>query len=179
VDAGGEPLLDERARDALADLRGWRRREHDDEVGHGKAGGRSHTPAIGVYFSTEILYCLLGMAAAERGSRSRRALAPTRRPGRTRRIVRVLILFVSAIIVVDAIAGDQGLLAMLRARRQSAELAAAIERQRAENERLREDVRRLTEDPAAIEEVARRELGLIRPGEKVFIIKDLTNPSTP
>ena len=27
--------------------------------------------------------------------------------------------------------------------------------------------------PAAIEEVARRELGLIKPGEKVFIIKDL------
>ena len=37
----------------------------------------------------------------------------------------------------------------------------------------REQVRRLTEDPSAIEEIARRELGLIRPGERVFIIKDL------
>ena len=37
---------------------------------------------------------------------------------------------------------------------------------------------RLTEDPAAIEEVARRELGLIRPGEKVFIIKDLSPADT-
>jgi cell division protein FtsB len=119
------------------------------------------------------------MASGERGSRPRRRLAPVKQPGRTRRIVRVLLLFVSAVIVVDAIVGDQGLLAMLRARRESAELAAAIERQRTENERLRDEVRRLTEDPAAIEEVARRELGLIRPGEKVFIIKDRTPPSAP
>ena len=48
-----------------------------------------------------------------------------------------------------------------------------IASQKAENARLREEVRRLTEDPAAIEEVARRELGLIRPGEKLFIIKDV------
>ena len=67
---------------------------------------------------------------------------------------------------------------MLRARRQAEELAATIARQRAENARLREEVRRLNEDPAAIEEIARRELGLIRPGEKVFIIKDLSPADT-
>jgi cell division protein FtsB len=94
-------------------------------------------------------------------------------PGGTRRIVRVLLLLVASVIVVDALVGEQGLLAMRRARRQSEELAAAIARQRADNARLREEVRRLTEDPDAIEEVARRELGLIKPGEKVFIIKDL------
>ena len=49
-------------------------------------------------------------------------------------------------------------------------------RQRAENARLREEVRRLEEDPAAIEEIARRDLGLIRPGEKLFIVKDLPAP---
>ena len=92
---------------------------------------------------------------------------------RTRRIVQLLLIFVGVIIVVDALVGDQGLLVMLRARRQHDELAAAIAGQKAENARLREEARRLTEDPAAIEEVARRELGLIRRGEKVFIIKDL------
>jgi cell division protein FtsB len=86
----------------------------------------------------------------------------------------VLLLVVAGVIVVDALVGEQGLLAMRRARRQADELAAAIAKQRAENARLRDEVRRLTEDPAAIEEVARRELGLIRPGEKLFIIKDLT-----
>jgi cell division protein FtsB len=47
-----------------------------------------------------------------------------------------------------------------------------VARQRVENARLREEARRLREDPDAIEEIARRELGLIRRGEKVFIIKD-------
>lgn len=76
----------------------------------------------------------------------------------------------------DALVGDRGLLAMLDARRQHSELAATIARQRAENARLREQARRLREDPSAIEEIARRDLGLIRPGEKVFIVKDLTSP---
>jgi cell division protein FtsB len=101
-----------------------------------------------------------------------------KRPDRTRRIVQMLLLFIAAVIVVDALVGEQGLFAMLRARRQAEELAATIARKRAENARLREEVKRLTDDPAAIEEVARRELGLIRPGEKVFIIKDLSPADT-
>jgi len=91
-------------------------------------------------------------------------------------IVHVLLLFVAVIIVVDALVGDRGFLAMLRARRESDQLAATIANQRADNARLREEARRLREDPSAIEEVARRELGLIRPGELVFIVKDITTP---
>ena len=91
----------------------------------------------------------------------------------------MLLLLVTAVIVIDALVGDRGLLAMARARREYDELTATIARQRAENARLREGIRRLTEDPDAIEEVARRELGLIRPGEKVFIIRDLTSPPKP
>ena len=43
---------------------------------------------------------------------------------------------------------------------------------------LREEARRLHEDPAAIEEIARRELGLMSPGEKLFIIKDIDPPAS-
>jgi cell division protein FtsB len=93
--------------------------------------------------------------------------------------VHALLLCLAAVIMVDAIVGERGLLAMLRARTHYAEVAAALERQRAENTRLREEVRRLTDDPATIEEIARRELGLIRPGEKVFILRDLPSPSRP
>jgi cell division protein FtsB len=85
-------------------------------------------------------------------------------------------LFVAAVVIVDALVGDRGLLAMLRARHGYDQLAATIARQRAENARLREEVRRLREDPGAIEEIARRDLGLIRPGEKVFIVKDVPAP---
>jgi cell division protein FtsB len=42
---------------------------------------------------------------------------------------------------------------------------------------LREDARRLREDPAAIEEIARRELGLMSPGEKLFIIRNVEPPA--
>jgi cell division protein FtsB len=89
----------------------------------------------------------------------------------------LLLIFVAAVIVVDGVVGDRGLLAMRRARQQYDGLTATIARQRADNARLREEARRLREDPKAIEEVARRELGLIKPGEKVFVLKDVSPAS--
>jgi len=105
-------------------------------------------------------------------ARQRRALQQQRQSGRTRWIVHLLLMIIASAIVVDALVGERGLVAMLRARQEHDQLSASIARQRAENGRLRETVRRLHEDPAAIEEIARRELGLIRPGERVFIVKD-------
>jgi cell division protein FtsB len=84
----------------------------------------------------------------------------------------------SCVLVVDALVGDQGLMATIRARKQYDELAADLARLKAENAGLREDARRLREDPAAIEELARRELGLMSPGEKLFIIKDIDPPAS-
>ena len=81
--------------------------------------------------------------------------------------------------IVDAVVGERGLLAMLRARQQYQAASDALDRQRAENARLRERIDRLKNDPAAIEELARGELGLMRPGEKVFIVKDLKPSSAP
>ena len=88
--------------------------------------------------------------------------------------MRILLFVFTAAAAADALVGDRGLVAMFRARREHEQLEAAIARQRVENARLREEVRRLLHDPATIEEVARRELGLIRPGETVFIVKELT-----
>jgi cell division protein FtsB len=102
----------------------------------------------------------------------RRTPKPKRSSGRSRRIVYWVLLFVASVIVVDALVGDRGLVAMLRARQDYDELSASITRQRTENARLRDMVRRLRDDPGTIEEIARRELGLIRPGERVFIVKD-------
>lgn len=84
----------------------------------------------------------------------------------------VLLGFIG-IIVLDSLVGDRGLMATLKARREYHELTDSIARQRAENTRLADQARRLKEDPRTIEEVARRELGLIKPGEKVFIVKDV------
>lgn len=93
-----------------------------------------------------------------------------------RRALPALFVSLGAVVVVDAVVGDKGLVAMLKARRQYRALEQALDQAKSENTRLREDARRLREDPAAIEELARRELGLIRLGEKLFIIKDIQAP---
>jgi len=56
-------------------------------------------------------------------------------------------------------------------------LEGALAAEKAENDRRREEARRLLEDPSAIEDLARRELGLIKPGEKLFILKDVPPPA--
>ncbi|MGE0394103.1 MAG: septum formation initiator family protein [Vicinamibacterales bacterium] len=94
-----------------------------------------------------------------------------------KRALPALVTLVAAAVVVDAVVGDKGLMAMLKARRQYRALEQALTQATTENARLREEARRLREDPAAIEEIARRELGLIRPGEKLFIIRDVPGPS--
>ncbi len=88
------------------------------------------------------------------------------------RTLNVVLGFVTFVLVVDALFGNRGLLETMRARRQYAELAADLGRKRQENERLRSDIHRLLEDPTAIESVAREELGLMRDGEVVFIVRD-------
>ena len=92
---------------------------------------------------------------------------------RGRRAVQYLLVFVGCVLVLDALVGEKGLLEMLKKRQEYRALEQGLTDLRNENARLREDARRLQEDATAIEDVARRELGLIKPGEKLFIIKDV------
>lgn len=85
----------------------------------------------------------------------------------------------SLVLMVNAVVGENGYLATLRARREYDSLMAAVATLQNENHRLRDDVHRLKTDSAALEEAARRELGLIRPGETLVIIKDARPSSTP
>ncbi|MDE3155246.1 MAG: septum formation initiator family protein [Acidobacteriota bacterium] len=100
------------------------------------------------------------------------------RPGRNRRYVNLALLFVISVIAMEGLIGNRGFLAMLQARRQYDQLEETIAREKAENARLAEEARLLREDPATIEDVARRELGLMMPGEKVFIVKDVPAPDS-
>lgn len=110
-------------------------------------------------------------------SRPNPSQALQRAQRRGRRLLAGLFFFVVCVLVVDALVGDQGLMATFRARKQYDDLAAELARVRSENAVLREEARRLREDPAAIEEIARRELGLMSPGEKLFIIRDIDPPA--
>jgi cell division protein FtsB len=76
------------------------------------------------------------------------------------------------VLLADALVGERGLVATSRARRVSGELSERVEQMRRENRRLRTEAQRLREDPVAIESLAREELGLIRPGEVLVVVKD-------
>ena len=93
-----------------------------------------------------------------------------------RRILNGLLAFATIVLFVDALVGDQGLVDRMRARRQYEQELAALDELKRENAALRETMRRLNDDPSAIESIAREELGLIRPGELLFIIRD-TKPA--
>jgi cell division protein FtsB len=108
----------------------------------------------------------------------KKAAVPTEsaaiRRRRRRRAVQYGLVFVGCVLVIDAFVGDGGLLDMMKKRAEYHALEETLARARGENAALREEARRLREDPAAIEDLARRELGLIKPGEKLFIIRDIS-----
>jgi cell division protein FtsB len=112
------------------------------------------------------------IAEAPPARRQARAAAPAAPQAKRRRTLQMLLVFVTLVLVINALVGERGLMETLRARRQHQELVASIERLRVENGRLREEARRLRTDPGTIEALARQELGLIKPGEMLFIIKD-------
>ncbi len=87
------------------------------------------------------------------------------------RAVHYLLLLATCALVANALVGESGLLTTRMASRQQARLDERIAALRAENDALREQARRLREDSTYIEEVARRDLGLIRPGERIFILR--------
>ena len=138
-----------------------------------------HGPAAQQGFSL-LKGCRGPLSSISMATRNTTRVSTLGRPHRGgRRLFVASCLFVVCLLIVDALVGDQGLVATMRARRQYDQLGADLTRVRAENARLREEARRLREDPAMIEEIARRELGLMSPGEKVFIIRDVTRKNLP
>lgn len=89
-----------------------------------------------------------------------------------RRYLSHVLLFVASVLLVNGLFGERGLLASMRARKAYAAAGLELDRLRGENAVLRERARRLRHDPAAIEAVARGELGLVRPGEILVTVRD-------
>lgn len=105
--------------------------------------------------------------------RSRRRLrSPEEARTRNRRILAYGLFIFSLILMVNALVGENGYLATLRARREHDALVQALSKLQQENNRLADEANRLKNDPAALEEAARRDLGLMRPGETLVVIRD-------
>jgi cell division protein FtsB len=75
-------------------------------------------------------------------------------------------------LAVGSLFGDRGILQLVDQKERTAHLARELDELRAENLRLAGEIRSLRSDPRAIERIAREELGLARPGETVFLIRD-------
>jgi cell division protein FtsB len=75
-------------------------------------------------------------------------------------------------LVVGSIFGDRGLINLFHKREQVQTLRLEIEALRADNAQLVREVAALKQSPRAIERLAREELGLARPDETVFLIRE-------
>jgi cell division protein FtsB len=82
-------------------------------------------------------------------------------------------------LTVGSVFGDRGILNLMSRRRQVESLRGELETLRAENTRLSSEIAALRTSPRAIERLAREELGLARPDEAVFLIREEDEPRRP
>ena len=75
--------------------------------------------------------------------------------------------------VLGALFGDRGILHLAEKKRRAHALEQDIARLETENRRLAAAIEALKTDPRAVEAIAREELGLVKPGETVFLIQSV------
>lgn len=73
-----------------------------------------------------------------------------------------------ALLLLQDVFGNHGVLAMRRSQQEAREVQQEINRMNEENRQLEAKVKALKTDPQAIERIAREEMGLARPGEYIF-----------
>ena len=115
-------------------------------------------------------------------------LLPQKRTGATRvratdqppplgqRLMELLLALMTLILVANGLVGDRGLIQAAKVQQERQELMDSITKIRRQNRYLAQQAERLRKDSSAIEEIARGDLGLLHPGERVFIIKERTRP---
>ncbi|HTM26012.1 MAG TPA: septum formation initiator family protein [Vicinamibacterales bacterium] len=96
-----------------------------------------------------------------------------RQRGPRRRFWSHAMLFAACVLLVNGLFGERSLLESIRARRAYDRAARDLARLKQENADLRDQARRLRNDPATIESVARGDLGLLRAGEILVTVRDV------
>jgi cell division protein FtsB len=82
------------------------------------------------------------------------------------------LLLASVALIVHNIFGQNGYLALRRQRKELQTLQQQILQLKQENEQLDKENRALKSDPAAVERLAREQMHLVKPGEKVYTLPD-------
>lgn len=80
----------------------------------------------------------------------------------------IVILFLVLIFGFFTFFGDKGILHLFRLQKELARVKETNAKTEEENRKLREEVKRLQSEKRYIEEIARRELGMVKEGEVIY-----------
>ena len=90
--------------------------------------------------------------------------------------IRRVLIFATCVVLLDALVGERGVAQTIKARQNLQRMSAGLTQLKRENVDLRERVHDLQADWSTIEAAAREQLGLVRRGEILIILKD-SNPN--
>jgi cell division protein FtsB len=110
----------------------------------------------------------LGEVVSEAKGRDEQLKSFLRKPRRKRQFGRLVIVLILLLFCYFFLAGDYGLIKIWAQRRQIEKLEQETHRLRAEQFDLKQQCLKLQSDSAYIEKKVREELGMIRPGERVY-----------
>jgi cell division protein FtsB len=82
--------------------------------------------------------------------------------------VRTIFLIGFVLLALQDIFGTHGVVAMRKSQKEAAQIRDEIKQLNDENRQLDLRVKDLKSDPQAVEEIARQDMGLARPGEYIF-----------
>jgi cell division protein FtsB len=97
-------------------------------------------------------------------------MTPT--PTMKRKVLSMLLIGLILLVWFFAFFGERGVIKIIRLKQERDRIIADVNRMQEENKRLQEEIRRLREDSRYLESVARRDLGLIKENEILFIFED-------
>ena len=87
---------------------------------------------------------------------------------------RFLILIIISLLILGSLTffGEKGIFNLLRLRKEVVRIKEKNLRLEEENQKLKEEVKRLQSDKRYIEEIARKELGMVKEGEIIYQFED-------
>jgi len=96
-----------------------------------------------------------------------------------KRSIFIVILVLFLILGLLTLFGDKGILHLLRLRKEVSRIQEENRKMEAENRNLREEVKRLQNEKRYIEEIARKELGMVKEGEVIYRFDPSKNDKEP
>ena len=91
----------------------------------------------------------------------------------------LVLLLASIALIVHNIFGQNGYFALRRQQKELHALQFDIQQLKQDNDQLEKHIKALKSDPAAVERLAREQMHLVKPGEKIYMLPDKTLGTPP